>query len=413
MSDTNAMLVRAARVPLRYRVATNLVLARLARWSAGILMLRLPDGTAVQFGRPTAGRRVSIAIKDWKFFWRVLTAGDIGVGESYMAGEWSCSDLVELFRQFLHDQSVLAYRWSWTLAARLRHWILRCLHANTLAGSRRNIQYHYDLSNDLYRLFLDESMTYSCALFERPDMTLREAQERKIDDICRRLELAPGQTVLEIGGGWGAFAIHAARHYGCEVTSLTLSEQQRQLACERVRAAGVEAAADIRLCDYRHATGRYDRVVSIEMFEAVGYEYYDAFFTQCCRLLKPGGRMLLQTITVPDQRFDTYRREFDWIKKYIFPGGALASFHAIVATLKRRTDFRIEWVRDIGLHYAQTLRCWREQFLSQLPEVRRLGFDERFIRMWEFYLASCEAAFSVRYIGDLQIVLARTHAAPA
>ncbi|MBP1684293.1 MAG: Cyclopropane-fatty-acyl-phospholipid synthase [Deltaproteobacteria bacterium] len=413
MSDTEAILVRTAHVPLRYRVAAKLVMARLARWSAGLLTLRLPDGTAVQFGGAAAERRVSIAVKDWKFFWRVLTAGDIGVGESYMAGEWTCSDLVELFRQFLHDQSVLAYRWSWRCVARLRHWALRLLSANTLSGSRRNIQYHYDLSNDLYRLFLDESMTYSCALFERQDMTLREAQERKLDDICRRLDLSPGLRVLEIGSGWGAFALYAARHYGCQVTSLTLSEQQRQLARERVRAAGLEASVDVRLCDYREVTGRYDRIVSIEMFEAVGYEYYGAFFTQCCRLLKPGGRMLLQTITVPDQRFDTYRREFDWIKKYIFPGGLLASFHAIVETLKRRTDFRVEWVRDIGLHYVHTLRWWREQFLSRLPEVRGLGFDERFIRMWEFYLASCEAAFSVRYIGDLQIVLARPPVAPA
>ena len=413
MRDTDAILVRPAHVPLHYRLAAKLVLAGLARWSAGALMMRLPDGRAVQFGGPAAERRVSIVVKDWKFFWRLLTAGDVGVGESYTEGEWTCTDLVELFRQFFHDQSVLASGWSWTVLTRLRHWALRLLRANTPAGSRRNIQYHYDLSNDLYRLFLDESMTYSCALFEREDMTLREAQERKLDDICGRLDLGPGLALLEIGSGWGGFAIHAARHYGCHVTSLTLSEQQRQLARERVRAAGVEALVDVRLCDYRHVTGSFDRIVSIEMFEAVGYAYYDAFFTQCGRLLKPGGRMLLQTITVPDQRFDTYRREFDWIRKYIFPGGLLASLHAIVDTLKRRTDFRIEWARDIGLHYARTLRCWREQFLSRLPEVRRLGFDDRFIRMWEFYLASCEAAFSVREIGDLQIVMARPHASSA
>jgi cyclopropane-fatty-acyl-phospholipid synthase len=299
------------------------------------------------------------------------------------------------------------------LPSRLHHRVLRFLHANRPARSARNIQYHYDLSNDLYQLFLDDSLTYSCAVFEPADLSLAQAQTRKIDQICRRLELRPGLALLEIGSGWGAFAIHAARHYGCRVTSLTLSRQQLELARERVAAAGLEAAVDIRLCDYREISGSFDRIVSIEMFEAVGYEYYRVFFEQCDRLLRPGGRMFLQTITVPDQRFERYRREFDWIRKYIFPGGLLASAHAIATALMRYTDLRIEWMQDIGPHYARTLRCWRERFLARRAEVDRLGFDERFHRMWEFYLASCEAAFATRHIGDVQMLLRRPAAGTA
>ena len=399
--------MHVAHVPLRYRWATKVVLAVMARWKAGALAMALPDGRTVHIGVPGAEPAVIVTVKDWRFFWRTLTAGDIGVGESYMAGEWECSDLPELCRLFLRDQSMLRAPSAWTLLARLRHAWLWLRQGNTLAGSRRNIKYHYDLSNDLYRLFLDESMMYSCAVFERAEASLEEAQRLKIDQICRRLELAPGLDVLEIGSGWGSFAIHAARAYGCRVTSVTLSDQQLQLARERVAAAGVDTAVDIRFCDYRQVTGSFDRIVSIEMFEAVGYEHYAAFFRACSSLLKPGGRMFLQTISIPDQRFDRYRQEFDWIKKYIFPGGLLASLHAITQALKEHTDMQIEWMQDIGVHYARTLRHWRQRFVSQLPEVRRLGFDDRFIRMWEFYLASCEAAFSTRYIGDLQIVLAK------
>ena len=391
MNNAETLAAVASAAPLRYRLAAKLVLAPLWRWKAGAVTLVLPDGTVRELGDRTAAPPVTVAVKDWKFFWRVLIAGDIGVGESYMAGEWECSDMVELCRCFVRDQSMLRYRSAWTVPARGWHAFLRRTRANTRRGSRRNIQYHYDLSNDLYRLFLDDSMTYSCATFERSDMSLEEAQQQKIDQICQRLHLAPGLEVLEIGSGWGAFAIHAAHRYGCRVTSLTLSDEQLQLARERVAAAGVASSVDVRLCDYRQVTGRFDRIVSIEMFEAVGYEYYGAFFGQCSRLLKPGGRMFLQTITMSDQRFDDYRRDFDWIRKYIFPGSLLASVAAIARAVQVHTDLRIEWMQDVGLHYAHTLRCWRE----------------RFIRMWEFYLASCEAGFSTRHIGDAQLVLAK------
>jgi len=359
MNQVDAVAAIPSHVPLKYRVAARLVLASLSRWKFGTLTVVLPDDRVVDLGTHGAQPQITVTVKDWRFFWRALTAGDIGVGESYMDGDWTCSDLVALCRAFVRDQSVLNYRSLWTLGMRVQHWLIRWSQRNTLAGSRRNIAHHYDLSNDLYRLFLDESMTYSCAVFAENGASLADAQRTKIDEICRRLELAPGMEILEIGSGWGAFAMHAAREYGCRVTSLTLSEQQLQLAQARVREAGLASAVDIRLCDYRRISGSFDRIVSIEMFEAVGAEYYGAFFGQCSRLLKPGGRMLLQTITMPDQRFDAYVRDFDWVRKYIFPGGTLASVCGIARAVKDYTALRIEWMQDIGLHYVGTLRSWR------------------------------------------------------
>ncbi len=407
MNPARTLAALPMNMPFRYRLAAKLVLQPLARWRGGALMLSLPDGTMLSLGDPSSPMQIAVRVRDWRFFWRLLTAGDIGAGEAYMDGDWDCDDLVTLCRLFVRDLSPLDHRSLWTLPARLAHAVLRWGRTNTLRGSRRNITYHYDLSNDLYRLFLDESMMYSCAIFPSAESTLAEAQQHKIAQICHRLELAPGQHVLEIGSGWGALAIHAARTHGCCVTALTLSDQQQQLARERVAAAGLAERVDVRLCDYRDASGTYDAIVSIEMFEAVGHQYYGAFFGQCGRLLKPGGRMFVQTICVPDQRFEAYLRDFDWIRKYIFPGGALASVHAILAAVKRHTDMRLEWLHEIGPHYARTLRLWRERFMSELPAVRRLGFDDRFVRMWEFYLASCEAGFAERFIGDVQMVFAR------
>jgi cyclopropane-fatty-acyl-phospholipid synthase len=398
---------RAPEAPLADRLAARVVLAQLARWRVGGLTLELPDGRILELGMPRASRRVVLSVKRWRFFRRALTGGDIGVGEAYMDGDWQCSDLVGLCRLFLEDQSVLPARSPWTLVRRAAHAVQRRARANTLRGSRRNIQAHYDLSNDLFGLFLDESMTYSAAVFPSADATLEEAQRAKLDGICRSLDLQPGQHVLEIGSGWGSFALHAAREYGCRVTSLTLSDDQLRLARERVAAAGLAERVDIRLCDYRRVHGTYDHIVSIEMFEAVGREYYDAFFAACERLLRPEGRMFLQAIAIPDQRFDAYARDYDWLRKYIFPGSLLASLHEITAALKRVTTLRVESLRDVGLDYARTLRVWRQRFLARQHDVRRLGFDDRFIRMWEFYLASCEAGFAERYVNDLQLVLSR------
>lgn len=407
MSSATTPLSRGTSAPalgLLDRVAQRLALGQLRRWRAP-LTIELPDGRAIDVGQSRAGRRVSVAVKDARAFRRLLASGDIGLGESYMDGDWESSDLVELCRLFIAE-SAGARSWL-ALPMRAVHAWQRVAHANSVRGSRRNIRAHYDLSNDLFQLFLDPSMTYSAAVFERPGATLEEAQHAKLDGICRSLALQPGDHVLEIGSGWGSFAMHAARAYGCRVTSLTLSQDQRTLARQRVAQAGLSDRVDIQLCDYRHATGQYDHLVSIEMFEAVGLRYYDAFFGACERLLRPQGRMFLQTIAIPDQRFRAYARDFDWSRKYIFPGSLLASLHEITASLQRVTTLRIESLRDIGLDYARTLHCWRAQFLRAQHEVRRLGFDDRFIRMWDFYLASCEASFAARYINNLQLVLCR------
>ena len=401
-------LAMPAHLPLRDRFATRLVLNQLSSWRAGALDVALPDGRRLQFGDPASTRRIQINVRSWSFFWRNLTAGDIGNAESYMEGEWEVSDLVELCRLFLLDQSMLDHRSPWMFVNRLRNRLIRWSQTNTLLGARRNIRHHYDLSNDFYRLFLDDSMTYSCAYFPTATTSLADAQQAKIEKICRKLAPEPGQSVLEIGSGWGALAIHLARTYGCKVTSITLSEEQLGLARRRVAEAGLSSQVDIRLCDYRSVEGTFDRVVSVEMLEAVGYRYLNTFFERCASALTRNGRMVLQSITFPDQGFDAYRKDFDFIRKYIFPGGLCPSFYEINRTLKERTDLRVLEVEDIGPHYATTLKIWRERFLERVAEVHQLGFDERFVRMWEYYLACCEAAFSVRYLGTLQIVLSRT-----
>lgn len=396
-----------ADLPRNERIGARVVLTQLSGWRNGFITIELPNGRTVQFGDVESDRRVTISVTRWRFFWRALTGDDIGVGESYMDGDWHATDLVELCRLYLLDHSLLATPPAWRLGSRIRNAMFRHAKRNTLRRSPDNIRRHYDLSNAFYGLFLDPSMTYSSAVFEGAGDSLEEAQERKIDQICRRLGLAPGIEVLEIGSGWGAFALHAARHYGCRVTSLTLSENQLALARERARAAGLESQVDFRLLDYRNATGSFDRIVSIEMLEAVGYEYFETFFAKCASLLKPAGRMLIQSITFPDQRYDEYRKDLDFIRRHIFPGGILPSLFEITRTVRDATDLRIRDIRDIGLDYARTLRLWRERFLDRLPEVRDLGFDERFIRMWEFYLASCEAGFSLGFLSDLQIVFER------
>jgi cyclopropane-fatty-acyl-phospholipid synthase len=337
----------------------------------------------------------------------VLLGGDIGAGESYMAGEWDTSDLVGLVRGYLREASIIDHESPFQWLTTLRHRIRRRLDANTKRGSRRNIGHHYDLSNELFASFLDETLTYSSGVFDTPDLCLAGAQLAKIDGACRTLGLRPGDHLLEIGSGWGTLAMHAAMAYGCRVTSITLSEEQHRLAEQRAREAGLDGQVSFRLCDYRDLEGSFDHIVSIEMLEAVGAEFHGEFFSRCDRLLRPGGRMFLQSIVVPDRRFESYRNQFDWIRKYIYPGGCLASHGAIASAVADHTSLRIEWMREIGPHYETTLRYWRERFLTKRGEVRALGFDERFLRMWEFYLAGCEAAFAVGHVGNVQMLLGR------
>jgi cyclopropane-fatty-acyl-phospholipid synthase len=285
--------------------------------------------------------------------------------------------------------------------------LIHSMRANRLGQSKKNIEAHYDLSNDLYKLFLDPTMTYSCAYFEEPGQSLEEAQLAKYRRLAEKVRLQEGDHVLEIGCGWGGFASVAAGEYGARVTGITLSEEQAVYARQRMVDEGLDHLVDIRIVDYREVEGQFDKIVSIEMLEAVGHRFLDTYFEQVDRLLAPDGLAAVQVITIPEQRYDNYRRRPDFIQRYIFPGGHLPSLEAMTSSMGSNTQLFVDETENIGVHYAETLRLWRERFLSNVDEVRELGFDERFIRMWEFYFAYCEGAFLARYIGDLQLVLTR------
>ena len=374
----------------------------------GFLELHTPDGARHQFGDSSATLRACIDVHDQRFFSRVLWGGNDAAGDSFVDGDWSSPDLVAVIRlavRNLHQVNSTS-RWAWA-----KRFIERLSHrrnANTLSGSKRNIAAHYDLSNAFFSLFLDESMVYSSAVFRSPTDSLEDAQIEKIDRLCRHLKLAPNDRVLEIGTGWGAFALHAARNYGCHITTTTISHEQFTYAAARFAAAG-ETGRKIHLIeqDYRHLTGRYDKIASIEMFEAVGIEHYDEFFKACDRLLAPDGVLAMQTITMNEQHFPDYVRKSDWIQKRIFPGGELASVLEIQRSLTRRTRLQMCAMEDIGIHYAFTLKEWRRRFHAAASDVRSLGFDDSFIRMWDYYLCYCEGAFRERYISAAQLVLAK------
>ena len=364
----------------------------------------ISGGESWQFGDGASALRASIFIHDQRFFRRAVLGGDVGMGESWMDGEWSSPDLVSVVRLAVRNLAAVEgqnriLNWLARGIDRLRH----LLRDNSIRGSRKNINAHYDLSNDFFRLFLDPGMMYSCAFYESEEDTLEAAQFQKLDRICRKLRLGPEDHVLEIGTGWGAFALHATERYGCRVTTTTISREQFEVAERRFGGSNIELLFE----DYRNLKGVYDKIVSIEMFEAVGLRHYDEFFGACDRLLKPDGSMLMQAITMNERSFPAYRRKADWIQKYIFPGSELASVGEILNSLRRATTLSLHHFEDIGTHYARTLAAWRDAFRSHLEEVRGLGFDERFIRMWDYYLAYCEGAFLERHIGDAQILLTK------
>jgi cyclopropane-fatty-acyl-phospholipid synthase len=382
----------------------RVLLGAAARIRAGRLTVVLPDGARREFvGTDQPDRSGEIRIHDRAAFVRLLLDGETGAGEAYMDGQWSSPDLVALLQVASVNRQALALTSGWwrapTQAARI---LAHRANRNTPERARHNIVAHYDLSNDLYRLFLDDTMTYSSAVFRSPEQSLADAQREKYRVIADDAGLAPGIRVLEIGSGWGGFAMYAAGERGCEVLSITLSSAQLALARERVAAAGLADRVRVELLDYRDVRGEFDAVVSIEMLEAVGAEYFDAYFAAVDRALRPGGRAAIQVISVPDPDYERQRRGSNWIQKYIFPGGLLPSLGAIERACDG-TGLLIAEVRDIAPSYARTLRAWRERFMSQSPAVRALGFDEHFIRMWEFYLAQSEAGFSTGAFGDLQI----------
>jgi cyclopropane-fatty-acyl-phospholipid synthase len=397
----------------RIDVAAERAFLRAAeRLQGGQLMLVTERG-CVTLGADPDGLEATLEVRRSRAFRRALLAGAIGLGESYMDGDWTSPDLVALLRLMLRNMSTvdgLGGIASAIVGACAK--VARMMRDNTLANSRRHISRHYDLGNDFFSLFLDANLLYSCALFEEVDDTLESAQIRKLDRICRKLQLAPGDHLLEIGTGWGGFAVYAATRYGCRVTTTTISRKQYEHAA-RWFASLDESAGRITLLDrdYRELTGRYDKIVTIEMFEAVGFKHYDEFFRLIDRLLTPRGTALIQTITVDDQRFAAYRAAADWVEKYIFPGGELAALGAMLQSVARVTDMSLFHAENIGMHYTATLHAWRDRFRSRINDVRALGYDDRFIRMWELYLAYCEAAFAERYVGDFQLLLTKNRAA--
>jgi cyclopropane-fatty-acyl-phospholipid synthase len=393
--------------------------ARLAGLEHGQVTL-VSGGEPRHYGRRTdrCPLVATVRIHDARFWSELAFGGSIGAGEAYMQGYWSVDDLTALVRILLQNRAVLdgmergLARLTIPVQKAL-HWLNR----NTRAGSRRNISAHYDLGNDFFRLFLDPTLMYSSAIFEPATLSLEQAQCVRLERICRRLDLGPGDHLLEIGTGWGGMAIHAARQYGCRVTTTTISRQQHELARERIAEAGLEDRITLLLEDYRDLKGEYDKLVSIEMIEAVGHEFYETYFSQCGRLLKDAGLMLLQAITITDQRYDAARRSVDFIQRHIFPGSTIPSVTVMLSACTRSSDLRLVHLEDIGPHYATTLRIWRENFQRNLDGVRALGYPEEFIRMWEFYLGYCEGGFAERALGDVHMLFAkpgnRLAAAPA
>jgi cyclopropane-fatty-acyl-phospholipid synthase len=387
-------------------LARRAVHGRLRKLTGGSLRLR--DGEETTFGRgePTA----DVAIRDARAYSSLAFGGTIGAAEAYALGYWDSSDVTRLIQLLLKNRGVLEELETGTARLkaplqRLLHWINR----NTRDGSRRNIAAHYDLGNEFFRLWLDDSLMYSAAVFPSANATLEEASAAKNELICRKLALTPSDRLLEVGTGWGGFALHAARHHGCRITTVTISREQYELARSRIAAADLAERVEVLLADYREldpaVLGRFDKLVSIEMIEAVGHAYQPTFFAKCAEMLEPRGAMLLQAITMADQNYDRARRSVDFIQRYIFPGSCLTSVTHMSSVLTRCTDLKIAHLEDIGLHYARTLAEWRSRFDSRLDEIRALGHSESFLRMWRYYFCYCEAGFLERAIGDVQLLL--------
>jgi len=395
--------------------ARRIVLSKLARLEAGEVTIVEKDRRQT-FGRADERCPLSatVVVKSPAFYGDVALGSSIGAGEAYIQGYWECSDPVALGRILLRNRDVLDSMdgGTATVTRPLRkafHWLNR----NTRAGSRRNIAAHYDLGNDFYALWLDPEMMYSCAWYADDETTLEEAAVAKLDRICRRLNLGEDDRVVEIGTGWGGFAVHAAKHYGCHVTTTTISSEQYEYARRRIKEEGLEHRIRLLQQDYRDLDGRFDKLVSIEMIEAVGHEYLDTYFRKCSALLEPHGEMLIQAITIADQRYEWAKRNVDFIKRYVFPGGFLPSVTAMTSALTQETDLRAIHIEDIGLHYARTLRDWRERFFARIDDVRDLGFSDEFVRLWDFYLTYCESAFLERAIGDVHLHAIKPRARPA
>jgi cyclopropane-fatty-acyl-phospholipid synthase len=388
-------------------LSRRLLLNRFARLTHGRLSVAQAAGVR-EFGPGSDGLRARITVHDPRFFHAVVLGGHLGAVEAYLDGWWDTDDLTALVQLMVRNRDVLdSLETGWAQLALPMRRAWHALRRNTKRGSRRNIAAHYDLGNEFFAQFLDDTLTYSCGIFEHPEASLREASMAKYERICQKLELAPSDHVMEIGTGWGGFALYAAGRYGCQVTTTTISRAQHALATERAAAAGLADRITILQRDYRDLTGTYDKLVSIEMIEAVGHRFYDTFFHKCAELLRPGGRMALQAITIDPRFYHRARREVDFIKRYIFPGANIPSLPVLRRAAETHARLSLLHLEDLTPHYAETLKRWRQNFTARWDRLRSLGFSEEFRRLWQFYFCYCEGGFRERFLGDVQIVLQR------
>ena len=389
------------------------VLRQLSQLKSGHLVV-IENGERLMFGDSGAGLVGEVQIHDTSVWGMIASNGSIGAGEAFIHGYWSSPDLTKVIRVLVSNMDVLDAMEGGL--ARLGRPLIRGLHwinRNTRKGSQKNIAAHYDLGNDMFEQFLDPTMMYSAAQFLTADDTLEQAQLNKLQRICQKLDLKPTDHLLEIGTGWGSMALYAAQHYGCKVTTTTLSKEQFDYTQARIEALGLQEQVTLLLEDYRDLTGQYDKLVSIEMIEAVGHHFLPSYFKQCSQLLKPHGLMLLQAITIRDQRYEQAKSSVDFIQRYIFPGGALPSVQKMLEIVGKDTDMNLMHMEDFGLHYAKTLRLWHENFRRAHGRLTELGYDDYFLRLWEFYLCYCEGGFLERSIGTAQLLLAKPAAMPA
>ena len=379
----------------------------------GRLVMHLPDGDTIHYGKDEDSSPAIIRVQSEEFFVKCALYGDIGLGESYVDGDWETDDISAVISWFilnLEEAPSMSGSAARSLLINSLGYLNRLGHrrrANTLENSRKNIHEHYDLGNRFYELFLDETMTYSCAYFNGDGESLKEAQTAKYDRLCGKLKLDKGDHVLEIGCGWGGFAEHAASHYGCRITGITISEEQLNYAKDRIKKAGLEDKVTLLFKDYRHVKGQFDKIVSIEMLEAVGDAYLEDYFEQCNRLLKPDGLLGLQIITCPDSRYNQLRKGTDWTQKHIFPGSLLLAQHRVAQAMERVGSLFLHSWEEFSYNYSRTLKAWHKRFNASLPEVRAQGFDEAFIRKWNYYLEYCHAGFNMRNVGVAQAVYTR------
>ncbi|HKG05789.1 MAG TPA: cyclopropane-fatty-acyl-phospholipid synthase family protein [Pedobacter sp.] len=389
------------------------VLTALSKMTKGALNLTMPNGELIQFGNSGSGTNADIQVKYDEFFKSLVLYGDIGFGEAYVNGLWETSNITNVIKWVLlniENAPSVSGNKTKTVALNVFKWLNRIYHngrSNSISGSQKNISVHYDLNNDFFATFLDPTMTYSSAYFYKDGLSLLDAQYAKYQRLCGQLRLKATDHVLEIGSGWGANAIYMAKHYGCTVTSVTISREQQKLAAQRVAEAGLSDRVKVIIQDYRDIKGLYDKIVSIEMLEAVGHNYYEEYFAKCSELLKPDGIFAFQVITSPDSRYHSLRKGVDWIQKHIFPGSLLPSVAKINQAINQTSELTMVDLKDMGLDYARTLNIWFEEFNYNIAEVKALGFDEQFIRKWNYYLNYCEAAFEMRNINVMQMVYAR------